>query len=309
MKITRNLTVFLLLVTCYGCAVLTESQVKLVNGLAVAGDSLSAAPSVLFQELAAIRTERGLLYAASLTGAQARYHEINALGQAAADDEKLGPKANVYVTALNSYLRALRSISHPDRWKQHGTRMRALGRNMDSVLLQFNNLDWLEKDIPLEVAKLSGRYAGYVSENYMKARQARAVKEFVTAGDTLVAQCTQALITLLRKEQVDKLIRNEQEGLQHNYLAYLQRVENSGQLPPLENDRIYLQLKANVAAAAKVRDRCITGLQSLRRAHGKLLDELEERKTITYLYNELQELNTLALALQGLLTQLKVAKP
>ena len=107
----------------------------------------------------------------------------------------------------------------------------------------------------------------------------------------------------LKKAEVDELLRNEQEGLQDNYLAYLQRVENSGQLPPLENDRLYLQLKANVVAAAKVRDRCVTGLQSLRRAHGKLLSELEERKTITYLYNELQELNTLALSLQGLLTQ------
>lgn len=309
MTIMKKIPFFLLLVTCCSCAVLTESQVKLVNGLAVVGDSVSAVPSVLFKELAAVRTERGLLYAASLTGAQARYHEINALAQAAADDEKLGPKADVYVTALNSYLRALRSISHPDRWKQHGTRMRALGRNLDSVLLQFNNLDWLEKDIPLEVAKLSGRYAGYVSENYMKTRQARAVKEFVTAGDTLVAQCTGALVELLKKAEVDELLRNEQEGLQDNYLAYLQRVENSGQLPPLENDRLYLQLKANVAAASKVRDRCVTGLQSLRRAHGKLLSELEERKTITYLYSELQELNTLALSLQGLLTRLKVVQP
>ncbi|MFA7015592.1 MAG: hypothetical protein WC171_07840 [Bacteroidales bacterium] len=309
MKITRKLTVFLLLVTCYGCAVLTESQVKLVNGLAVAGDSVAAAPSVLFKELAAVRTERGLLYAASLTGAQARYQEINALAQAVADDEKLGPKTDVYVTALNSYLRALRSISHPDRWKQHGTRMRAMGRNLDSLLLTFNSLDWLEEDIPMGIAKLSGKYVGYLSESYMKTRQAQAVKEFVTVGDTLVAQCVDALVILLKKEAVNELIINEQEGLQHNYLAYLQRVENSGQLPPLENDRVYLQLKGNLAAATKVRDRCVTGLQSLKRAHNKLLKELETRQTATHSNQELIELNTIALEVQTLLNLLKVETP
>ncbi|MDY0173642.1 MAG: hypothetical protein RBR62_00400 [Bacteroidales bacterium] len=309
MKITRKLTVFLLLVTCYGCAVLTESQVKLVNGLAVAGDSVAAAPSVLFKELAAVRTERGLLYAASLTGAQARYQEINALAQAVADDEKLGPKTDVYVTALNSYLRALRSISHPDRWKQHGTRMRAMGRNLDSLLLTFNSLDWLEEDIPMGIAKLSGKYVGYLSESYMKTRQAQAVKEFVTAGDTLVSQCVDALVVLLKKEAVNELIINEQNGLQDNYLAYLQRVENSGQLPLLENDRVYLQLKGNLAAATKVRDRCVTGLQSLKRAHNKLLKELETRQTATHSNQELIELNTIALEVQTLLNLLKVETP
>lgn len=309
MKITRKLTVFLLLVTCYGCAVLTESQVKLVNGLAVAGDSVSAVPSVLFKELAAVRTERGLLYAASLTGAQARYHEINALAQAAADDEKLGLKTDVYVTALNSYLRALRSISHPNRWKDHGTRVRAMGRNLDSLLITFNDLDWLEEDIPIGVAKLSGKYAGYLSESYIKTRQAQAVKEFVTAGDTLVAQCVDALVTLLKKETVNEIIKNEQEGLQDNYLAYLQRVENSGQLPPIENDRVYLQLKAGIANAAKVRDRCITGLQSLKRAHHKLLQELETRQSAKHTNQEMLELNALALELQTLLKALKVQTP
>jgi hypothetical protein len=146
---------FTAILLCSSCAALTESQLQTVQKLAVSGDSVAAAPSVLFRELAAIRTERGLFYAASLTGAEARFRELNALAAAAREDEKLAERTDVCVDVLNSYLRALRSISNPARWKQIGTEMRGLGKNLDSVILRFNQLDWVDLELPQGVAKLS----------------------------------------------------------------------------------------------------------------------------------------------------------
>jgi len=278
-----RILVALLLVWCYSsCAALTESQLQTVQKLAVSGDSVVAAPSVLFRELAAIRTERGLFYAASLTGAEARFRELNALAAASREDEKLAERTDVCVDVLNSYLRALRSISNPARWKQIGTEMRGLGKNLDSVILRFNQLDWVDLE-------------------YMKNRQAVAVREFVSEGDTLVAVCVDALVQLLRKQEVQELIDNEETGLRNNYLAYLQRVESLGQLPPVDHDRRYMTLLEDLEKAQKIRDKCVSGLQSLKRAHHKLLTQLDKRERWDYWYEELTELNTLAVQLNQLL--------
>lgn len=58
------------------CATLTESQLKMVTNLMVASDSVAIESAVIFEELAVIRIERGLYYAASLTLAEARGKEM-----------------------------------------------------------------------------------------------------------------------------------------------------------------------------------------------------------------------------------------
>ncbi|HPW79149.1 MAG TPA: hypothetical protein PK676_07765 [Bacteroidales bacterium] len=301
----RILVLSLLVWSSSSCAALTESQLQTVQKLAVSGDSVAVAPSVLFRELAAIRTERGLFYVASLTGADARFRELNALAAAAREDEKLAERTDVCVDVLNSYLRALRSISNPTRWKQIGTEMRGLGNNLDSMILRFNQLEWVDLELPQGVAKLTGKYAGYLSENYMKNRQAVAVYEFVTEGDTLVSVCVDALVQLLRKQEVQELIDNELTGLQNNYLAYLHRIEVLGQLPSVDHDRRYITLLENLEKAKSIRNKCVNGLQSLKRAHHKLLTQLDKWERWDYWHEELMELNTLAVQLSTLIKELK----
>jgi hypothetical protein len=281
------------------CAVLTESQLRMVTNLTVASDSIAVAPAVIFEELAVVRTERGLYYAASLISAEARGKEMNALAEASYDDEQLVDRANVYVNVLNSYLRALRSISTDTRRKSYGTEWRGIGRNIDSLILRFNQVELLDTEIPVGWSKLSGQYMGYMSERYVRGRQAKAVKVFVTEGDTLVTACVDGLIELLKKGEVNELIENEAEGLKNNYEAYLHRLEQSGEMADLSADRRYIELVKRLEAAKKTRSRCVTALQSLKRAHNKLVKELEKKQKIDFYYEELLELNTLSLELQN----------
>jgi len=283
------------------CAVLTKSQLQMVTKLSVTSDSVAITPKVIFDELTTVRLERGLFYAASLTSATAREKEINALATASIADEQLVNRAGAYVSVLNSYLRSLRSISADARWSTYGTEWRGIGRNIDSLIIRLNQTDFLDTDITVGWAKLSGQYIGYMSENYMRSRQAKTVKQFVTEGDTLVAACADGLIELLRKGELEELIENEIAGLKNNYEAYLHRVESSGKMPDISDDRRYIELVKRLEAAKKTRSHCVTALQSLKRAHNKLVKELEKRKKTEYVFEELLELNTLALYLQTIL--------
>ena len=269
--------------------------------MTVASDTVAVKPKIIFDELATVRLERGLLYAASLSSAAARGKEVNALATASIDDEQLVIRADVYINVLNSYLRALRSISADARWKASGTEWRGIGRNIDSLFLRLNQTELIDFEIAAGWAKLSGQYIGYISENGTRAHQAKIVKEFVTGGDTLVVACVDGLIELLKKGEMEELIQNESEGLKSNYEAYLHRLESSGEIPDISIDRNYIELVKRVEKAKKTRSRCITALQSLKRAHSKLVTELEKRKNTDYIFEELLELNTLALSLQTML--------
>lgn len=287
------------------CAVLTESQIESVNNLAVVSDTIAVSPSILFKELSNIRLERGLYYAASLTSAETRFNEINALAQGNLDDKKLAERTDIYVDVLNSYLRALRSLSNEARWKSIGTEMRGLGNKLDSAILRFNQLEVTEEELPEGVAKLSGKYAGFLSETYMKNRQAKAVRTFVKEGDTLVALCSDALTALLLRGEVNELINNESEGLRNNYYAYLRQLENSGETPQIDLDLHYVELVENLEHSKTIRNKCVSGLRSLKRAHHKLVAELDKRKPAEIWFEELAELNTLSSQLNNLIKELK----
>ena len=301
----KNTIYFLLFVTANfvvtSCAVLTKSQLQRVNNLTVASDTVVATPKVIFDELATIRLERGLFYAASLTSATAREKEINALAAATQTDEQWVNRAEAYVNVLNSYLRALRSISATARWQAYGTEWRGIGRNIDSLILRTNQTDLLDTHIPVGWAKLSGQYMGYLNERYMRVRQTKAVKAFVTEGDTLLSVCVDGLIDLLKQGDLIELIENESKGLKNNYEAYLHRLETGGIPADLAADRKYIELVKRVEKAKYTRGRCVTALQALKRAHAKLVEELETKQKVDFYIDELIELNTLALQLQGML--------
>ena len=283
------------------CAVLTKSQLQRVTNLTVASDTVVASPKVIFDELATVRLERGLYYAASLTSATAREKEINALATAILADEQLMNRTEAYVNVLNSYLRALRSISATTRWSAYGTEWRGIGRNIDSLILRTNQTDLFDTKIPIGWAKLSGQYMGYLNENFMRVRQTKAVKSFVTEGDTLLAVCIDGLVDLLKKGDLIDLIENESEGLKNNYEAYLRRLELNGLPADFAADRKYIELVKRVEKAKYTRGRCVTALQSLKRAHAKVVEELKQKQKVDFYIDELIELNTLALQLQNMM--------
>ncbi|MDD3944807.1 MAG: hypothetical protein PHS38_08845 [Bacteroidales bacterium] len=64
--------------------------------------------------------------ATSLTSAATSFRKLNALAEAAIEDEKVAERTDVCVDVLNSYLRALRSISNQALWKQLGTEVRGV---------------------------------------------------------------------------------------------------------------------------------------------------------------------------------------
>lgn len=290
-----------ILTAAAACAPLSKTQMEAVQELAFRSDTVSRSPAVLFRQMSEIRTERGLFYAASLSSGQMRYEEVTALAEASMDEESMVRKAEGYVDVLNSYVRALHSVSSPQRWKGAGTQLRGIASRVDSVLYRYNRLDTGYEDIPTGYAKMAGRVLAYVAEEVMQTTQAVAVRNIVIAADTLVAAGCDSLMDILRSEEMNALIEHEKESVGDNYSAYLRAMELSGIVVPLESDRQYVALVRRAEELSRIRNSCVSALRSLKNAHARLAaDFVSGDKDISgELMDELVRFNRLASQVAG----------
>ena len=284
-------TMLFLLVFMGSCASMSKAQLKRVGALAVVSDSAVAGPGSVFRLLDEVRVDRGLMYAASLSGAEARVAELNGVALGSAEFSRLSEKADVCVGILESYIRALKSLSNEARWRSSGVELRGIGRNIDSLAIAYSGLGFDELYEP-GLAKQLGKTSGYLAEQYGKRRQLKLVRQIVAEGDSIVGTCCSLLIAALKSPEMLELIENERVGLEQDYKAYLNSCSVRGVEPWVEFDRVYVEDRLKIEASRDVRRQCITRLQAFRRAHAALLRELQDgHRTYDEFSDALFELN------------------
>ena len=283
-------TILLLLIHISGCASMSKAQLRRVNSLAVVSDSAVTGPGSIFRLLDEIRTDRGLVYVASLQSTEARISELNGLALARQEQSRIAGKADVCIDILDSYIKALRSVSSDSNWKKNGTELRGIGRKMDSLAIVYSTIDPATLYVP-GIARQIGKTSGYIAEQYGKRRQYRLVKSILLQGDSLVDACCNALVEGLKSTELNGLIDNEQTGLENNYRAYLNSMQLSGTVPALEFDRLYLYNRIRVETVRNMRKKCVNMLQSFRRAHAALLREMDNPRNYSEFSDELFDLN------------------
>ena len=280
MRKTLRLLVFGILaaISLGSCSILSESQIKSVESLADRGDSLSYAPSAIFHTLDEIRVERGLFYVASLSTVQGRIDELNSLTKAKVEDQKRAVKADAYVGVLNSYTKALKSLSSGQRSENIGRELRGIGNNVDSIIISYNIL--LNEDLPEGLFKLTGKAFGYLGEGITKGKQFKLLKGFMESGDSLVASCCDTLISILKGDNMNHLIDNELQGLENNFKAYVTLMDRSEEPISMDAYRLYLEQREKLLAVKEVRNAVVRGLRSFKNSHHKLVGELEKKQDI-----------------------------
>ena len=242
------------------CSPLSKAQLEAVRQLTFKSDTVSRSPAVLFGEMADIRLRRGLYYALSLSSGEARYAEVTALAEASVEDESIVRKADGYVDVLNSYLRALHSLSSEQRWKGVGTQLRGIGSRVDSVIYRYNILADKEDKLPEGYARMAGKVFGYVAEEVMQTVQSKAVRNVVMTGDTLVAASCDSLMSILRSDEMNALIEHERESLGDNFSAWLSAMEMNGTSVSVSDLEAYVELARRADNLSSVRNRCVSAL-------------------------------------------------
>ena len=282
------------------CSVLSNSQLKMVQELSVKADSIAITPSVVLTSLAEIRRDRAIFYAASLKSPPVVLKELNSSADFYLKDLIITRRADIASDLLRSYLRALKMLSSTARWSQIGVEFRSIGRGIDLSITNYNSLNWSD-DIKVGGGKASGKIVGYFGESYMKMRQKKLLKEFLPVGDSLLSTSCDALIEILKSDQFKLLLSNEKSALEQDYTAYLNGIRATPAKFDLDPYREYMRLYLQLENSEKLLKRAITALRSLKRGHNKLVKEMATKKEFTVIFDELLELNDIALEVKCLI--------
>ncbi|PKP41401.1 MAG: hypothetical protein CVT93_08240 [Bacteroidetes bacterium HGW-Bacteroidetes-10] len=259
------------------CASLSRSQLKSVNEFAAACDSLSAYPSLISSEMAEIRKERGIWYAVTLENPVLRHSELNATYAITKNSASSSAGLDASLKILQKYSRALSSLSHDNRVADPGREFRSAGRALDSLIGSFNSYR-ITRPLPLGITATAGKIVGYGAELSAHNARTKALREFISEGDTLISVLSDNLAEILSGSEIKALIQNEREGLQSNYLAFLKMTR------PYENiseDRRYINLLERAGSLEEIRRSSVSAVKSLRRAHSKMAAEIMRKKSFT----------------------------
>ena len=240
----------------------------------------------MFETLAEVRLERSLFYASTLTGATAHFSEVDMIADAAEKEQKRLSKYGVYINALNSYIRAIQSLSSDIRWKGIGTEVRGIGNNLDSILLYYDKI--FSDSLSVGYFKIAGKAGGYISEELTKGHQAKQLKEFMTKGDSIVSICCDSLIAVLKSDALIELIDNEEAALKYDYSRFLEFATPKPEIL-IEYDRRYVHLSASMTTVKSLRTQCCRGLKAFKKAHSSLVKEMNRKKD-SDIYPDLLEL-------------------
>lgn len=290
------------------CSVLTKSQVKMALDFATYADTISTTPQTIFTNLEKVRLERSLLYSASLSSPEAHLEEQISLSKQIQNDAGQIQKAQSYLKALSSYSEALKSLTSANRYQQSGTEARGIGRGVDTVLHYTNQTGLVNDHITTGFAKLSGRYLGVILKGIMRIRQAKMVKELVTEGDSLVLQCVDSLVTIMKSTEVTAVLENEQSALNDDYKVFLTSASATDDfmLLSLTADRTYHQCYVKLRKAESVRKECVSALKSFAKAHTKMAGNFSKRSNKSTdelgddIYEDIAELNRVSAQLVNL---------
>ncbi|HBY02395.1 MAG TPA: hypothetical protein DEG92_07670 [Rikenellaceae bacterium] len=269
------------------CSSLSKNQIKTVETFAASCDSFTAYPSMLFREMSVLRVERGIYFASTLTTPDLRLGELNEIYYESGKDTALAKKLDLSMKILQRYSHALKSLSHQNRVNDAGREFRSLGRSLDSLVYTFNGLK-LIKPLPTSLLGLSGRIIGYGAELILSNSRSKALRIYITEGDTLVSSLCDNLSSLLTGPEVKAIIENEQQGLKANYLSYLR---SKGSDAEISEDRRYISMLEKAYKIDKIRKGSSSAVNALRRAHNKLAKDVTRKKKFTEIYDEITAFN------------------
>lgn len=282
-----------------GCATLTKTQIENVNQFAETTKNFSEYPSKIMEEVADIRFKRGVYYANSLSDPKIHIGELNNVYDQKKFDSKVAGKVDVTFKIIDKYAQSLALLSSDKYETNLAEKAKAFGINIDTLISLNNSIEGTSK-VPIGIGDAVSQLVVMGGKQFTRIRQAKEIKKFVSMADTLIEAMTNNILDYLESENINELILSEEKEVTRNYLSYLQQTPRA----TIENELGYLELKAKIDEVKDLQAQSINATKKLRKAHAKLLENIQSKKKLKTIIGELQELyeeiNTLKTTVENL---------
>ena len=276
----------------------------------------AAVPGKIFGTYNHAQVQKQLLLANSIQGAEDHLKSLNQFYDNQKNKGSLNKQADASMQVLYDYGQKMAYISSDMRSNQLDTAALATGADLDKLISNYNTLV-PSHQIPTGIGSLFGQAVSAAGDIYIRHKQAKAVKSFITKGDTLIVAIAGAIKESLGptgNNSLKALIEQEKVRLASNYLVFRKTGQeeiklfaldkktgnaetagsHSGQLNAwrsgsFDADRLYLQSLTDLDAAEQLRQQFVAAADQLRAAHHQILVDLQQRRNIKYIHGALKD--------------------
>ncbi|MES2063530.1 MAG: hypothetical protein V4456_16500 [Bacteroidota bacterium] len=295
------------------CASLSKSQLNEVNGFGRLTKNFSAYPSKVVSSYNQAHQQIELYRANSLPTPDAHFEAILQANRFKQKSDLITPKIDLSLQIINQYAQALIALTADQHVAALDTASTGLGKHIEGLVDQYNALE-TEHPLPSGAGGVIGKLVSFGGGVYIRARQAKIVRQLVPEADPVIGILCDRLITFLEppaatlpgRKSLQELIVYEQEQLKLNYTRFLglnrdlvnlrygrdtSRLTGSivnQRFALLSDDKSCLQLMENLDQTETLRTQCITAIRDLRKVHSQLVKDLEKKKDIEELVAEVQ---------------------
>lgn len=277
------------------CASLTRTQIDNVNEFGKVTNNFSLFPSKILIELSDVRKKRGLLYTTTIKTPNLKINELDAIYKQSKSDFNASEKVDITLKIIDKYAQSLIILSSKKHVNNLEAQAKKFGIGIDSLTAIYNSKN-VEKKAPIGIGKAIKELIVLGGRQYIKVKQAKHIKKFVSKGDALIELMTANLLEFLNSSNINQLIIHEEKMIRRDYLTYL----NHHHKITIQSQIDYLNLKKSINGIKSLHTQTIKATIGLRKAHQKLLNTIstkkklkESIKEIKELYEDVKELNNI----------------
>ena len=275
------------------CASLTKTQIETVNQFGQTTKNFSAFPSKIMTGLADIRTLRGVYAANSIGTPEFHLKELDNTYNLKVSDYQQSQRVDITFQIIDQYAQSLILLSADKYVTDIKAQALITGPALDSLIALYNRFDKNSK-IKVGIGDAVSQLIILGGKQYIRHKQAKEIKKFVSQADPLISVMTTNLLEFLEKKHflatgdsasLKDLIDYEAKALPRDYLSFLRQNKAS-----IENEKEYLKLKNDLDQVRNLQIQTIAATKELKEAHRQLSEILKKRKKLKERFAELQDL-------------------
>lgn len=267
----------------YSCTVLTKSQIKNINAFAISAESYSDFPGEIIKKRADLVLEEKLIGSITLQPEQIKKSILKAQ-ENYLFQQQLADTLDLSLQLIRQYAGLLRKLSSTTYVENLKNNTDDLNENLgDLVKIANKNLP---NKIPPNVGNAITKVIFLIGDRLTKSKQAKALRQFIPIGDTLVKITVKNLVDALSAD-LPALLASDKEKFINTYTNNIfsneDRVTSSSMSQYLNalNDYDNLEL---------LRQGCISAANKLSVAHSKLNSNIRSKSDVREIFQETQDL-------------------
>ncbi len=322
MKTPKTVAVMACVLLFYcSCASLSKSQLDEVNQFGGATKTFAVYPAKLMSALVDVHTQNQYYQVGIIVDPNLHRQHLDSIYKWIQTSAKKDEEISLVFQIINDYGQKLVHLTSNAATLQLDTAAQSFGSNIDSLLTRFNSFEPQHK-VPTGYAAIIGEVVTFGGQLiYTRPPGKRGQSFLLLKAIPLIGMMATKLEQYLSSDNVNSIkagISRERKDLVHNYTAYLAsdnelinlyyKIDKQGgkdsvtkkdtvitgalkawRSPGMGADSLYIKLLTNLDADETLRQQCLAAVESLRKAHHKLMLDLQEKKNLKDVYAELRD--------------------